>query len=169
MDMLRKLKWEIDSLRPEFGTDAYAYVAINMATTAFHTLDWITCEITARNQWPRAIKKFQLDISAESSESDKLKAIQKYARECSESMRVCEQIANASKHRDLRNMDEQIETISEKLSSGSDYSTRRVLFAQSVEPEGGIFMRGPTLLGMDAHGWLERFMDQAGTVGARID
>lgn len=99
-DLLQKLQWEIQQAARTKYLKESAYVGINLSITAHHVLDWIAVELTEGRGWDRAIDILGLDITAAASDRKKLQALQRYARTESLYMRVAEQIANSSKHRE---------------------------------------------------------------------
>jgi hypothetical protein len=107
-DLLEKLRYETGCLSTIERHDVLgrAYVAFNCAVTAWHMTDWIWVEMD-QGQRERvqalACTNFQL-------EKTNPRPLQAYVRTASNALRLCELIANGSKHCSLRSPDPGVST-----------------------------------------------------------
>jgi hypothetical protein len=174
MDMLRKLEWELAQLKANIGTEHAQYVAINVAMTAHHTLDWAVCEIDEKKRWDEVAKNLGITFAKDAGRKKRLRVLQAFARSNSDAMRHFEQIALAGKHRNITEFDEDVSTVVETIPGAIlidddvlpnvvakyervvHYATRR-----SVNSAGGedTMMKSIYLLGVEAHDWLLKFVD----------
>src|SRR5665213_2807231 len=99
--LLQKLRDETISLSntERHDVSGRAYIAFNCAVTAWHMTDWVWAEL---DQEQRERIQALAQTSCKLVET-KPKPLQVYARDASEALRLCELIANGSKHRVLLN------------------------------------------------------------------
>lgn len=123
-DLLEKLRYETGSLNTteRFDVTGRAYIAFNCALTAWHMTDWVWAELD-QDQRERIQKcagtNFKLVETC-------AKPLQEFARCRSPALKLCELIANGSKHRVLRNPDPRVST---KMTDGegADYGNPVVI------------------------------------------
>ena len=169
--MIAKLEWEIEQLKMHVGSEEAQYIAINIAMTAFHTLDWIAWEVTEKDRWAEATKNLGIEIDMTFGQKKKLRTLQEFAKRTSSSMRHLVQIALAGKHRNHHELELALSTESERIRSvavvkdGSRFVMDRyvVQYAVRSEPDadgipttiaGSMYM-----LALEAHDWLVKFYD----------
>jgi hypothetical protein len=99
-DLLEKLRFETGSLNTTERHDVKgrAYIAFNCAVTAWHMTDWVWIEL---DQTQRT-KVQELTGTSCTLVGTNPKPLQEYARRSSPALKLCESIANGSKHRVLR-------------------------------------------------------------------
>lgn len=165
-DMLRKLEWNLQQLNDLQGKANCEYAAVDVAMTAWHVVDWIASDVEERKRWPRIISELGLNLAPTDSRKKKLRTLQDYAVQNAQQMAIFRQIANASKHRDLGELDEDISAVVDRLKTpihfGDDgelideYSSARAEFPV----DGGRAMNSILLVGREVQGWLAWFVDR---------
>jgi hypothetical protein len=93
--MLDKLRWECINIfnTERFNVCGRAYHSFNCAVTAWHLTDWAAEDISAE-----ACDKIRGMVGKDLSNHGKVAIVQAFARTDSRALRLCEQIANGSKH-----------------------------------------------------------------------
>lgn len=92
--MLRKLEWELNELRTDLGYPSghqLAYRAINCAVTTWQLVDWVWADMTNEQR---------CDFGT--SDEFEPKHLAKHCIEANSDLKICESIANSSKHRKRR-------------------------------------------------------------------
>jgi hypothetical protein len=92
-DILEKLTWELQNLflRRRYDIKVCQYHAFNCAVTAWHLTDWLWQDIDSS---PELKAKLEREIGPLKNDQ----AFQKYVSEECNALRLCQQIANGSKH-----------------------------------------------------------------------
>jgi len=116
-DLLEKLRYETGRLNTteRFDVMGRGYIAFNCAVTAWHMTDWVWAELD-----PIQREKIQaLAGTTCELEATNPKPLQAYARRESPALKLCELLANGSKHYILRNPTHVSTTITD--GEGVDY------------------------------------------------
>jgi len=122
-DLLEKLRYETGSLNMTERHDVMgrAYIAFNCAVTAWHMTDWVWAELDREKR-----EKIQKLVGTRCElVSTNPKPLQTYAR-CFDALKVCELIANGSKHCVLRHPDPSVSTAVTD-GQGADYGNPVVI------------------------------------------
>jgi hypothetical protein len=94
--MLEKLRWEMDNLdfRQPYDIAVCQYQMFNCAVTAWHVTDWL---------WQDISPELRGKLSNTKGEPlNKFEDFQKYVREACPALKLCQQVANGSKHTVLK-------------------------------------------------------------------
>jgi len=107
-DLLEKLRYETGSLNTTERHDVTgrAYIAFNCAVTAWHMTDWVWAEL---DQSQREKVQTLAGTSCKLAATEPL-PLQEYARLSSPALKLCESLANGSKHCVLRRPDPHVST-----------------------------------------------------------
>jgi hypothetical protein len=117
-DLLEKLRCETGSLNTIERHDVMgrAYIAFNCAVTAWHMTDWAWAELNQKQREEvQKLAKTSFDLVPTNP-----KPLQKYVRCSSHALKLCELIANGSKHCVLRDPDPRVRTTMTD-GDGTDY------------------------------------------------
>jgi hypothetical protein len=107
-DLLEKLRYETGGLSATERHDVMgrAYTVFNCAVTAWHMTDWVWAELDPK-QREEAQRLAGTDYKIKETDPRPLQA---YARNVCEALKLCELIANGSKHYVLRSPDALVST-----------------------------------------------------------
>ena len=108
---LEKMDWEIKEYAKNVTSPISLYIAIDVALTANHLLDWIGWETEDKKRCDEAEKNTGISFSRKTTPEGKIKLLREFARHSSEGFKALEQIALAAKHRMISDFDPAIETM----------------------------------------------------------
>lgn len=156
-DMFRKLQWEREQASNAVGNEHERYFALNMAWTAFHTLDWIAADLIDVGRYAEASVACGWIAKDDTFES-KVKAFKAWARSENPFLLMCANTANASKHRNLLHSLDTFEAYSVETSFDPEHTHHTNYFSLKSDTLNQDF--GVNWVGHHVVDWIQKFLDE---------
>jgi hypothetical protein len=140
-DLLEKLRWELQNLfcRQRHDVAVCQYHTFNCAVTAWHITDWLWRDL------PPQLKGELRNASGELLRE--FKDFQEYVREACPALKLCNQVANGSKHSGFRKVSAIISD-----GDGYDYGNPVIIDGDTHHSADKVFY--------DALFWFEKFLHE---------